>query len=47
MFLVGFFYLVFERTIAKGSGHPISVAGARLIMGIQVFTRDVHMVHFT
>lgn len=37
MFLAGLFYLAFEQTISKGSGHPISVAGSRIIMGIQVF----------
>lgn len=37
MFLAGLFYLAFEETITKGSGHPISVSGSRIIMGIQVF----------
>ncbi|EED18281.1 GPI-anchor biosynthetic protein (Mcd4), putative [Talaromyces stipitatus ATCC 10500] len=36
MFLAGLFYLAFEETITKGTGHPISVAGSRIIMGIQL-----------
>ncbi|KUL88113.1 hypothetical protein ZTR_04033 [Talaromyces verruculosus] len=36
MFLAGLFYLAFEETITKGSGHPISVSGSRIIMGIQL-----------
>ncbi|OKL62507.1 GPI ethanolamine phosphate transferase 1 [Talaromyces atroroseus] len=36
MFLAGLFYLAFEETITKGSGHPISASGSRIIMGVQV-----------
>jgi phosphatidylinositol glycan class N len=43
MFLAGLFYLAFEQTISKGSGHPISVAGSRIIMGIQVFREPLDM----
>lgn len=38
MFLAGLFYLAFEETITKGSGHPISAFGSRIIMGIQVLS---------
>jgi GPI ethanolamine phosphate transferase 1 len=49
MFLAGLFYLAFEETIIKGTGHSISVSGSRIIMGIQVFLPPVsshHIVHF-
>lgn len=46
MFLAGLFYLAFEETITKGSGHPISVSGSRIVMGIQVFhTFSVNICH--
>lgn len=34
--MAGLLYLVFEETFARGSGHAISVSGARTIMGAQV-----------
>lgn len=47
MFLAGLFYLAFEETITKGSGHSISVFGSRIIMGIQViYTFSVNICHW-
>ncbi|QKX54857.1 uncharacterized protein TRUGW13939_01947 [Talaromyces rugulosus] len=36
IFVTGLLYLIFEETFARGSGHAISVSGARTIMGAQV-----------
>lgn len=37
MFLTGLLYLVFEETIARRSGRPVSALGARALMGVQVW----------